>query len=78
MYTEADIYSPGLHHIKLLRKQFILGILRKLQINYFFKTSLDEYFELTSDIFLKSQCNSKVEKSGQTMGQKNGKSDIFL
>ena len=55
-----------------------MGNFWKLQINYFPKTSLDGYFKLTSDTFLQPQGHSKVERSGgQTVGQKNGKSDLF-
>ena len=39
---------------------------------------MDGYFKLTSDNFLQPQGHSKVERSGgQTVGQKNGKSDLF-
>ena len=34
--------------------EYVLGILQKSQINYFSKTSLDDYFKLTSDISLQS------------------------
>ena len=44
--------------------------------NYSSKATMDGYFNLTSDFFLK--CHSNVEKSeGQTIGQNIRKSDLF-
>ena len=37
-----------------LELRIFLGILWKLQIKYFSETFLDDYFKLTSDIYLKS------------------------
>ena len=54
MYTDAKIQSTALHLFELLSRHSFMGILQKSQINYFSKTSLDGYFELTSDISLKS------------------------
>ena len=49
------IQSTALHLFQFLSiVDNFLGILRKTQINYFSKTSLDGYFMLTSDIFVKS------------------------
>ena len=47
MYTEVEIHSTAL-------ADNFLGILRKLQINYLSKTSLNGYFKLASDISPKS------------------------
>ena len=52
-----------------------LGILRKSQINYFSKTSLDVYFKLTSDISLHSRAG---KSGGHAMGQNTGKSYCFV
>ena len=52
-YTQAEIQSTAQHLIELLRSIF-WGIFRKLQIDYFSKTSLDGRFKLTSDTFIKS------------------------
>ena len=50
--ADAEIQTTVLNLFELLSRQF-LGILQKLQMNYFSNTSLDGYFKLTSDISLK-------------------------
>ena len=52
-YTEAEIEAQQCTLSNTWEDNF-LGILRKLQISYFSKTSLDGYLKLTSDISLKS------------------------
>ena len=74
-YTEAEIQSIALHLIELLRKKLQKFENYKLT-NYSSKATMDGYFNLTSDVFLK--CHSNVEKSeGQTIGQNIRKSDLF-
>ena len=51
----AEIQSTVLYLFELMnRVDNFLGILRKQQINYFLKTSLDGYIMLASDIYVKS------------------------
>ena len=52
-YTEAEIEAQQCTLSNTWEDNF-LGILGKLQISYFSKTSLDGYFKLTSGISLKS------------------------
>ena len=53
-YTEAQRFkAQHCTPIELLSRQFLMNS-PKFEINYFSKTSLDSYFKLTSDFFLKS------------------------
>ena len=57
-WYNVNIWRDSKHSTALFqllsRVDNFLGILRKPQINYFSKTSLDGYFMLTSDISVKS------------------------
>ena len=52
-YTDAEIESTALHLLELLSRQF-LGNSPKITNQLFFKSLIDGYFKLTSDISLKS------------------------